>query len=434
MICQNTQVQLLFLDNLNVGKTAFKWSKNVALTFLCVFAMFNLNAQQTPVYSQYMLNQYIINPAYTGLNNYFEASTSYRSQWVGIEDAPRTYVLTVQGPGNSGKYGLGGSIYNDVTGPTSKSGLYLSYAYHFQVSSTQRVSMGLSGGVMQYKVDGTKLTLFDEDDQVLANARLTALIPDFGFGVYWHEDDKFYLGISTPQFTQSRISMTEDNIKSPSILSIHYFLNGGYTFNLTDDFDVEPSFLMKYVQPSSMQLDVGARMIFRKFIWLGAVFRTQDAVSAIVGFNTPNDQLSFGYSYDFTTTNLSNYSFGTHELMVAAKFGKKKAYASRGKQKRREFEELQQQHEQEELRALDKKEQEQKIAKEQELLKIRIKKLAEKDKQLRDKIRSLRAQAKILGFESPADQGYGRKGEYEKALKEVKDNFTEKRALESQLK
>jgi type IX secretion system PorP/SprF family membrane protein len=392
------------------------------------------NAQQRPLYSQYMLNQYIINPAYTGLNDYYVASTNYRYQWVGIEDAPRTYALTVHGPGKSEKYGLGGSLYNDVTGPTSKSGMYLSYAYHFQVSTNQKVSMGLSGGIMQYKVDGTKVTVFDQGDQVLSNSRLTTLIPDFGWGVYWHQEDKFYLGLSTPQFIQSRISFTENGIKSPSILTVHYFLNGAYTFNLGDNFDIEPSFLVKYSYPTEVQIDAGARIIFKEFIWLGAVFRTDDAISAIIGFNTPNDQLSFGYSYDITTTNLSNYSFGTHELMVTAKFGKKKAYASKGKAKKSEFEQLQLKMEVKENEEFEREES--KRAEEEKQLQLRkeIKELTEKDKMLRAKIRDFREQAKILGYDSPTHEDYGRRDLYLNTLEEIKENYAKKKALEAQLK
>lgn len=392
-----------------------------------------VHAQQRPLYSQYMLNQYIINPAYTGISDHYVASTNYRYQWVGIEDAPRTYALTVHGPGRSGNYGLGGSLYNDVTGPTSKSGMYLSYAYHFQVSQSQMVSMGLSGGIMQYKVDGTKVTVFDPGDQVLTNSRLTTLIPDFGWGVYWHQKDKFYLGISTPQFIQSRISFTENGIKSPSILTVHYFLNGAYTFDLGDNFDVEPSFLVKYSYPTDVQVDGGARVIFRKFIWLGAVYRTQDAISAIVGFNTPNDQLSFGYSYDLTTTNLSNYSFGTHELMVTAKFGKKKAYASRGKAKKSEFERLQEKFEEIELNELRREEEKKSAQERQETLKKDIQKLIQEDKDLRDKVRNFREQAKILGYDSPDDEGYARRDDYLKSLEKIKENYAKKKALEAEL-
>jgi type IX secretion system PorP/SprF family membrane protein len=400
---------------------------------LLLIVMFKVNAQQRPLYSQYMLNQYIINPAYTGLNDYYVASTNYRYQWVGIEDAPRTYALTVHGPGKSGNYGLGGSLYNDVTGPTSKSGMYLSYAYHFQVSTKQMVSMGLSGGIMQYKVDGTKIDVFEPGDQVLSNSRLTTLIPDFGWGVYWSQKDKFYLGLSTPQFIQSRISFSENNIKSPSILTIHYFLNGGYTFNLNDNFDVEPSFLVKYSYPVDIQVDAGARIIFRKFIWLGGVFRTNDAISAIVGFNTPNDQMSFGYSYDLTTTNLSNYSFGTHELMVTAKFGQKKGYSSKGQAKKDEFVKLQQEMEVKENEEYEREQAKKSEQEKKDKLVTDLENATEKDKDLRNKVRNFREQAKMLGYDSPDNQDYARRDDYLKILEEIKKNYAKKKALEAKL-
>ena len=201
---------------------------NLVVVGLLIY--FVSQAQQRPLYSQYMLNRYVINPAYTGTLDHYEASTNFRYQWVGLVDAPRTYMLTVNGPSNSRSYGLGGALYNDVTGPTSKSGIYLSYAYHLKINTEQRLSMGLSGGVMQYKVDGTKVTVFDYGDQVLTNQKLTTLVPDFGFGLMWHKEKKFYLGLSVPQFIQSPISFTENNTQSLSNLTTHFFLNGGYTF------------------------------------------------------------------------------------------------------------------------------------------------------------------------------------------------------------
>lgn len=390
-----------------------------------------LQAQQKAMFSQYMFNQYTINPAYTGTTDNYYATSNYRHQWFGIAEAPRTYTLTVQGPGKSGNYGLGGSIYNDVTGPTSKSGIYLSYAYHFKLTRTQNISMGLSGGLMQYKVDGTKVTVFDPGDQVLTNQRLTTLLPDFGFGLYWYEKEKFYLGISTPQFVQSRISYTDNGVKSLSNLTIHYFLNGGYTFNLTSDFDIEPSFLVKYSAPVDVQLDAGARVIFRKMIWLGAVYRTEDAIAAMVGYTTPNKRLSFGYSYDFTRTNLSKYSFGSHELMVKVRFKSKKAYSAKGKAKKKAFEQLQEDLEGYELEQYEKEEKEKKEEAEKEKLRKELEEINTKDQELRNKVRDLRKEASDEGYSTPKDKGFSKRMEYLGVLQDIKSLYQRKKEIES---
>ncbi len=354
---------------------------------MLVVATITINAQQKALYSQYMLNKYIINPGVTGTKDHFVASTNFRYQWLGFVDAPRTYALTVHGPMSSGKFGIGGSIYNDVTGPTSKTGIYLTFAKQVQLNSKQKLSFGLSGGLLQFKIDGTKLTVFEPGDQVLTNQRMTSMLPDFGFGAYWYEDDKFYLGISTPQFIQSKISFTENNVTSLSNLTVHYFLNGGYTFHINSDFDVEPSVLVKYSAPVDIQFDLGTRIIFKDNVWLGVVYRTQDAISAVVGYTTADDKLSFGYSYDFTQSNVRNYSTGTHEIMLSAKFGKKRAYQARGKAKRSEFQRL---RDEKEEYSPSETEKQPEVDAETEKLKKELKLLEGKDKSLRNQLRQLK--------------------------------------------
>lgn len=407
---------------------------SIKIILLLLIGWVSLQAQQRPLYSQYMLNRYLINPGYTGINDYFEATTNFRYQWVGLVDAPRTYALTVHGPNNSKKLGFGGSLYNDVTGPTSKTGINFSFAKHIQITAKQNLSLGVSGGLMQFKIDGTKVTVFDPGDQVLANQRMTTLIPDLGFGLYWYQKNKFYLGASVPQlFYESPISFVDNNDKVLSNLTRHFFLNGGYTFHIGTNFDIEPSFLVKYTEPVNAQFDLGARIIFKELIWLGAVYRTEDAVSAVIGYTTSDQKLTIGYSYDFTTSNIQNYSFGTHEIMLSARFGTKKGYSAKGKAKKSEFEQLKSKLEKYELEELEREEEEKKLEEEKEKAKVELKELEQKDLKLREKIRKLREEATVLGFESPKDNGFGKRQAYINALEELKSVYTRKKELERKL-
>ena len=405
--------------------------RKTVLILALVFTTIGLNAQQQALYSQYMLNKYIINPGVTGTTNHFIASTNFRYQWLGFTDAPRTYALTVHGPMSSGKFGIGGSIYNDVTGPTSKTGIYLSFAKQIQLTSNQKLSFGLSGGLLQFKIDGTKLTLTDPGDQVLTNQRLSTAIPDFGFGAYWYEEGKFYLGVSTPQFIQSKISFTENNTQSLSSLTIHYFLNGGYTFHLNSNFDIEPSVLLKFAAPVDMQLDIGTRMIFKENVWLGAVYRTQDAISVLIGYTTSDDKLSFGYSYDFTQSNVRNFSTGSHEIMLSVKFGKKHAYQSRGKSKKSVFERLR-----DEKESYTPKTPKSKPAVDPEIEKLKkeLKELQKKDKTNRDKLRSLKSEASSQGLDSADSADFAKRDQYLKVLQELKSIYSRKTEVERLLK
>ena len=434
--------------------------KNLRLHIILLFVCFTVlvKAQQTPLYSQYMMNRYAMNPALTGTYEYFKVASNYRHQWVGITDAPRTYILSVHGPHKYKNFGLGGMIFSDVTGPTSRTGLALSYAYHMRVGLKQKVSLGLSGGILQYKLDGTKVTLLDPGDLVLTNTLMSTLVPDFGFGAYWFEDDKFYLGISTPQFIQNRLQFFDNSTQTLSRLKAHFLINGGYNFTINDVFDLEASGLIKYVWPVIPQLDLGLKGTYNKTIFLGLVYRTQDAYSVILGYNTPDQRFSFGYSYDMIYTNLANHTSGTHELMIVARFGKIKSAAAAGgsRRKKSKLERLQ-----EKLKELDKQEEaideelgdqddggmdyydnkdedQQKERSQEETdpkanLRKELADLESRDRSLRQKVRDLREEAKNGGYSSPSDSGFPKRKEYLDALDEIKDIYKRKQELDKLL-
>ncbi len=278
------------------------------------------NAQQLPHYSNYMVNDYAINPAVGGSNSYFEGKSNNRYQWIGITDAPRTYILSVNGPLKSLKVGLGGLLFTDIVGPTRRTGLYLSYAYHLKASENIRVSLGLNAGILQFMVDASKITLRDPSDNVISNGVQSVLIPDFGAGIYvYSKDKKWYIGASVPQIFQNKIKFFDTNTSTLSRLATHYYATAGYKFPLGEDFKIEPSTCIKYVKPAPLQFDLGLRGIYKDKYWIGGAFRYLDAVSAMVGF-TMQENIMFAYSYDFTMTNIKKYSTGTHELMIGIKF------------------------------------------------------------------------------------------------------------------
>ena len=295
--------------------------KIISISFIMLIG-FVVDAQQLPQYSNYMVNDYVMNPAIGGTNNYFEGKSSNRYQWIGITDAPRTYILSVNGPAKNLKMGLGGLLFTDIVGPTRRTGFYLSYAYQLKVSEKVKVSLGLSGGLLQFMVDGSKITLRDPSDMVISNGLQSVLLPDFGAGIYvYSTDKKWYAGASVPQILQNKIKFFDNTTSTLSKLATHYYATAGYKFNLNEDFVIEPSTCLKYVKPAPLQFDIGVRAIYKEKIWLGAAFRYLDAVSAMVGY-TMQENITFAYSYDFTMTNIKKYSTGTHELMIGIKFHK----------------------------------------------------------------------------------------------------------------
>lgn len=280
-----------------------------------------LMAQQLPQHSQYMFNDLLYNPAVTGTRDYYQAISNNRYQWIGIVDAPRTYILSVYGPHRGLNMGFGGYIFNDVTGPTSRTGLSACYGYQFKVQDDLNISLGLSAGLLQYRIDATKIS-FREEDVAVDNQMFTDYVPDANFGVYVYSS-KYYGGISANQLFNNRIKIYDSRSSSNTRLKTHIYLMGGYKFELGSDFIIEPSALIKYVAPAPVQFELNGKVIYKQDIWAGISYRHADAVAILIGYEFM-DQIYFGYSYDIVVTPIRKHSSGTHEILIGAKFSKLK--------------------------------------------------------------------------------------------------------------
>ncbi|MBE7441155.1 MAG: type IX secretion system membrane protein PorP/SprF [Flavobacteriales bacterium] len=292
--------------------------KKIIILSLLMLTVGVVFSQQLPHFSQYYLNDYLINPAVAGSRPYFEGKSAHRYQWEGITDAPRTYTLSVNGPTKNQKMGLGGYVFTDNVGPTRRTGANLSYAYHVKVSDKLKLGMGISAGVIQFMIDGSKITLRESDDDIITNGVQSVLLPDAGFGLYLYHE-KYYVGFSAPQLLNSRVTFFKDGRNPEGTLPSHFFFNGGYKFKLAEDFVLEPSVFVKYISPVPVQFEGTLRLIYQDKVWLSGTYRDKDAITASIGYLI-NNYFTVAYGFDFTTTNLRNYSNGTHELMVGVRF------------------------------------------------------------------------------------------------------------------
>ncbi len=279
----------------------------------------NLFAQQLPQYSQYMFNQYAFNPAYAGVKDNWEAVTNNRYQWIGITDAPRTFTLSACGPLKKENLALGGYLYTDIVGPTRRIGFQSSFSYHIKLSETINLSFGLSLGFNQWILDADKITAYHSDDFYFSNGLLKSFDPDGKFGLYLYHDNWFF-GASMEQIFHDRLSFTATQIGSESFLEDHYYFLGGYNIDLGEDWEIQPTALVKLGLPAPVKIDLNVRATYRKMIWAGLGIRTRDAVSVMAGFKY-KELLAIGYSFDITTTDLKNYSSGTHEVLLGITFG-----------------------------------------------------------------------------------------------------------------
>lgn len=295
--------------------------RNKQLLFvLAITGACTANAQQLPQLTQYTSNDYVYNQAVAGSRPFFELRSGHRYQWVGIQDAPRTFTLSGTTPlGN--KMGVGGYLFTDIVGPTRRTGVQFSWAYHLKLTEDLKLSMALSAGMLQFLIDGSKITFRDQGDPIMDDQLRGELKPDATFSAYLH-GERLWAGFSVPQLLNNEVYFLDNDNGGLSRMNRHYYAMGGYRLPVGGDFQIEPSFLVKYVDPVPMKLDITVQARYRDAFWLGASYRTNDAWCAMVGY-WHKQSFQFGYSYDVVTSNLRNYSTGTHEVMLAITIGKK---------------------------------------------------------------------------------------------------------------
>ena len=298
--------------------------KKISLLFVTLFIASLSYGQQLPQLSQYMINDFAVNPAIAGMHDHFQIKTSVRNQWVGIDDAPKTTLLSIYGK-NSKNVGLGGSVFNDQVGPTSRSGASMTYAYHVPLTPFIKMSLSLSGGFTQFKIDKQGWNILHEGDELLQGDVLVDLVPDATFGLNIYSKDKWYLGCAIPQLLNSKLALIDDDFADNITLNMdgslarHLYVMGLYNLEVSHYWDLEPSTLIKSVTSSPTQIDIGIKTIYDEKFWAGINYRNNGDVSALLGFHI-QDRYLIGYSYDLPNSDLNQYTSGSHEFMFGITF------------------------------------------------------------------------------------------------------------------
>ena len=300
-------------------------------------------AQQVPMYSQYIMNGFLINPSFAGRDGYTTVNLTVREQWVGLAGAPSTYAASFQTrilknsfiskstavrkkivkPTKGGKVGLGGYIFNDNNGIMHRTGISLAYSYHIPMGRTGGIpndlSFGLAMTAYQFAVNTTGAILNSQDDPLLNSYDRSVFIPDFNFGASF-TTSKYYVGFAMTNLLRGSLVIA-DTSKNKTTQLGNFYLTGGIKFPLTPDWIFEPSAFIKASDMffKSVQMDLTARMYYREDYWAGISYRTNDAVIAMFGLKY--DRFYFAYAFDFTLTDIRKQSYGSHELSLAVKFG-----------------------------------------------------------------------------------------------------------------
>ena len=299
-------------------------------------------AQQVPMYSQYIMNWFLINPSFAGRDGYTTVNRTVREQWVGMSGAPSTYAASFQTrilknsfiskstavrkkiikPTKGGKVGLGGYIFNDNNGIMRRTGVQLAYSYHIPMGRTGGIpndlSFGLAMTAYQFAVNTNGL-IYDKADPLMNSFDRTVFIPDLNFGASF-TTSKYYVGFAMTNLLRGSLVFADTSSTKRRELG-NYFLTGGIKFPLSSDWILEPSAFIKASDMllTSIQMDLTARVYYKEDYWAGLSYRTNDAIIAMMGLKY--DRFYFAYAFDFTLTDIRKQSFGTHELSVAVKFG-----------------------------------------------------------------------------------------------------------------
>jgi type IX secretion system PorP/SprF family membrane protein len=317
---------------------------------LCLLLGVGAAAQQRPHYTQYVLNQYIINPAITGIENYTDVKISHRHQWVGFEDAPVTTYFSIHKPIGKKDYrttptslsvdgenprgssywenytaaephhGIGFQVISDRTGPINYLTGYVTYAYHIGLTAQTSLSAGIGVGASRIGLDGSKLDISRVDPAVYTTNVINNIRPDVMAGLYLYAVN-YFIGISAQQIIPQKIDFSNGQLMTKQGRTVpHLFGVAGYRLTMGDDFNLLPSVMVKYINPVPAQFEFNAKLQYRDFAWLGGSYRKDNGFAAMAGLNISN-KFNIGYAFDYTTSGMNTFSRGTHELLLGFTLG-----------------------------------------------------------------------------------------------------------------
>jgi len=297
-------------------KQLIVYSRTVALLGILLWSVGSF-AQQDPQFTQYMYNMSIINPAYaTGELDVLNLGGLYRSQWVGMEGAPRTASFFAHKPLTE-RIEVGISFTNDNIGDVvNENNIFADFAYVIPVGLESKLSFGAKAGLSFYNAnfDGFLLQSGDRSTDVAFNDNVGQTFPNLGFGAFFFRDN-FYLGLSAPNILSRKHLETENGVSATGAENVHYFFTGGYVFDMNPKIKFKPAFMAKAVTGAPLAIDITANVLFNEKIEAGLAYRLEDAVSALVNFRvTP--EIRIGYAYDYSLTNLSEFNSGSHEIFI----------------------------------------------------------------------------------------------------------------------
>jgi len=290
--------------------------KKILLFITFLFYITSASAQQDPEYTHYMYNMSVINPAYaTGVPAMLNLGGLYRTQWVGAVGAPKTFTFFGH-TAVTDKVEVGLSLVSDDIGDGAKkeNNFYADFAYVLDLGGKNKLSLGLKAGFSSIQTNFNGFRFTDPQTDLAFADNLNVTKPNIGVGAYYFRDN-FYVGLSAPNLLSTKHIEEKSGINAYGSESIHTFLTAGYVFQINDMVKLKPAFMSKFVTGAPISVDLTANVLYNNKFELGAAYRINDAVSALMNINvTPS--LRVGYAYDHTLSNMGQFNSGTHEIML----------------------------------------------------------------------------------------------------------------------
>ena len=282
------------------------------------------SAQQVPFSSQYYTDQFVINPAFTGTNGDINAFLTHRYQWTGLQGAPQTTYLTIDGPVQTKNVGLGLKLYSDVTDMISRTGVFANYSYKLKISDSNNLYFGLALGLVDNKIDFSKAVIRDFDDPFLFQQpqNKTVFSADFGVAYVWK---KLTIGFAVPQVLGNRTAFPiVDGANSYYSMARHYQGSAKYVFDVVKEKGITayPMVMLRYVKDAPFQYDINTVIDWKKIGWLAATYHSNYAVAISGGVRYHS--FSIGYAYDIGISKIRTYTGLASEFLLSYTFGNKK--------------------------------------------------------------------------------------------------------------
>lgn len=284
------------------------------IALLLIFIAIKGFAQQDPMYTQYMNNPLIINPAYAGTRGMPVLTGVFRKQWVGIEGAPETSTISYQSPIKRYNFGAGGNLVFDAVGPVTQTGLYIDYSYLIMFKEQRTLSLGLDAGMNYYHLNYSSLNYNYPDDDINATENESLFLPNFGVGAFYYSN-KVYLGLSIPKLLKNSLEKGSIDIEHLSREEWHWFLMGGAILPLSPYIDFKPSFIARMTQGAPLSVDISGVLMLNKKVWVGLNYRFKESLGGIVRWQI-SPSLEIGYSYDYSYYNFGPFNKGSHEILI----------------------------------------------------------------------------------------------------------------------